>query len=48
VELAQQKHPEDGGLVNDASLAWSFTRLLTPDIGIGFDNTITNRDRLGE
>jgi hypothetical protein len=22
-------------------------RLLTPDIGIGFDNTITNRDRLG-
>jgi hypothetical protein len=48
VELAQQKHPgDDGGLVNDTSLAWSFLRLLTPDIGIGFDNTITNRDRLG-
>jgi hypothetical protein len=47
-ELSQEKHPGDvGGLVNDTSLAWSFMRLLTPDIGIGFDNVITNRDRVG-
>src|SRR5215475_8212227 len=45
---SQLKHPgPDGGPVNDTSLAWSFMRLLTPDVGIGSDNTITNRDRLG-
>jgi hypothetical protein len=47
-ELSQERHPGDGGgLVNDTSLAWSFMRLLTPDIGIGLDNTVTNRDRIG-
>jgi hypothetical protein len=48
IGISQQKHPgDDGNLVNDTSLAWSFIRLLTPDVGIGFDNIITNRDRLG-
>ncbi len=47
-EFSQQKHPgEDGGPVSDTSLAWSFTRLLTRDIGLGFDNIITNRNRIG-
>jgi len=40
-ELSQQQRPgDDGDPVRDTSLAWSFMRLLTPDIGIGFDNTI--------
>ncbi len=47
IGLSRRKYPgDDGNLVNDTSLAWSFMRLLTPDVGIGFDNTITNRDRL--
>src|SRR5271166_1566922 len=48
MQLFKEKHPGDGGgPENDTSFAWSFMRLLTPDVGFGFDNVITNRDRMG-
>jgi hypothetical protein len=48
IEATTLKHPaEDGNPVTDTSLAWSFMRLLTPDIAIGFDNIVVQRTRAG-
>jgi hypothetical protein len=48
IEAVRNRHPaEDGNPVNDTSLAWSFMRLLTPDLAIGFDNSVIQRDRPG-
>jgi hypothetical protein len=48
IEAITRNHPaEDGNPVNDTSLAWSFLRLLTPDIAIGADNIIIQRGRPG-
>ena len=48
IEATRLRHPaEDGNPVTDTSLAWSFMRLLTPDIAIGFDNIVTERTRAG-
>ena len=48
IEAATNRHPAaDNNTVNDTSLAWSFARLLTPDIAIGADNSLVQRGRTG-
>jgi hypothetical protein len=48
IETVTNRHPAaDNNPVDDTSLAWSFARLLTPDIAIGADNSLIQRGRGG-
>src|SRR5713226_7886263 len=42
--FSSSKHPGEGGDVVDNRFSWSFFRLLTPTLGVGFDSGWVHRN----